>query len=190
MAADLSCLFLWKHIPLIVPKVLTSSCRNQPSFCCHHNTYSCTSSAVLMGGGIRPAAASLRSLVRKLKVAHAFGCNTAEMKNKEVNTGSSVLKGYSTYFADLSYIDGNVGASFCKWRKSVISCSGAPLLIISFKTAWQCYRKTMQTSGLFFHTYPQCNLSTEWHHWRQFIRLHAASSGATEGFMLLFSHVQ
>ena len=114
MAADLSCLFLWKHIPLIVPKVLTSSCRNQPSFCCHHNTYSCTSSAVLMGGGIRPAAASLRSLVRKLKVAHAFGCNTAEMKNKEVNTGSSVLKGYSTYFADLSYIDGNVGASFCK----------------------------------------------------------------------------
>ena len=28
---------------------------------------------------------------------------------------------------------------------------------------------------------PQWNLTTEWHHWRQFIRLHAASSGATKG---------
>lgn len=32
------------------------------------------SSAVLTWGGIRPAAATLRSLTRKLKVAHAFGC--------------------------------------------------------------------------------------------------------------------
>ena len=37
--------------------------------------------------------------------------------------------------------------------------------------------------------YPQCNLATEKHHWKQFIRLHAASSGATKGFILLFSHV-
>ena len=30
--------------------------------------------------------------------------------------------------------------------------------------------------------YPQCNLATEWHRWRQFSKLHAASSGATTGF--------
>lgn len=50
------------------------------------------SSAVLMGGGIRPAAVTLRSLVRKLKVAHAFGCNTAEveMRGSNINQGSSV----------------------------------------------------------------------------------------------------
>lgn len=35
--------------------------------------------------------------------------------------------------------------------------------------------------GLLFKTwrlhYPQCNLATEWHQGRQFIRLHVASSG-------------
>lgn len=31
---------------------------------------------------------------------------------------------------------------------------------------------------------------TEWHHWRRFTRLHAASSWATKGFTLLFSHMQ
>lgn len=47
----------------------------------HYITYSfVNSSAVLMGGGIRPAAVTLRSLVRKLKVAHAFGCNTTSIK--------------------------------------------------------------------------------------------------------------
>ena len=29
---------------------------------------------------------------------------------------------------------------------------------------------------------PQCNLTTEWHHWRQFIGLHAASFKTTKGF--------
>ena len=33
--------------------------------------------------------------------------------------------------------------------------------------------------------YPQCNFATTWLHWRQFIRLHAASSVATKGFILL-----
>ena len=33
---------------------------------------------------------------------------------------------------------------------------------------------------------PQCNLATVWHHQRQFVRLHAASSGASRGCMLLF----
>ena len=47
------------------------------------HSYSCvTSKAVLTGGGIRPAAATLRSLLRKLKVAHAFGWKTAGMENK------------------------------------------------------------------------------------------------------------
>lgn len=36
-----------------------------------------------MGGGIRPAAVTLRSLVRKLKVAHAFGCKTARIRKKQ-----------------------------------------------------------------------------------------------------------
>ena len=34
--------------------------------------------------------------------------------------------------------------------------------------------------------YPQCNLATEWHDSRQIIRLKAASSGATKGFIRLF----
>ena len=34
--------------------------------------------------------------------------------------------------------------------------------------------------------YPQCSLATKWHHWRQFIRLHAASSGDSRRFILLF----
>ena len=33
---------------------------------------------------------------------------------------------------------------------------------------------------------PSIHLNHEWHHWRQFIRLHAASSGATKDFELLF----
>ena len=35
--------------------------------------------------------------------------------------------------------------------------------------------------------YPHCNLATEWCQRSQFIRLHAASTGATEAFILLFS---
>ena len=38
--------------------------------------------------------------------------------------------------------------------------------------------------------YPQCNLTTEWHHWRQLIWICAVSSGATKGFILLFRHLQ
>lgn len=58
-----------------------------PSLWWRHNPYfPVKSRAVLMGGGIRPAAVTLRSLVRKLKVAHAFGCNTAEVEMR----GSSV----------------------------------------------------------------------------------------------------
>ena len=34
--------------------------------------------------------------------------------------------------------------------------------------------------------YQQCNVTSEWHHQRQFIRLHAASSGATKDFIILF----
>lgn len=40
------------------------------------------SSAVLIGGGMRPAAATLRSAVRKLNVAHALGCKTHKKKHK------------------------------------------------------------------------------------------------------------
>lgn len=47
----------------------------------------------------------------------------------------------------------------------------------------------MQTCGLLLKTWclndPPCNFATEWH-WRQFIRLKAASSRATKGLMLLF----
>ena len=32
--------------------------------------------------------------------------------------------------------------------------------------------------------YPQCKLATERQNWRQFIRLHAVSSGVTKGFIL------
>ena len=46
-------------------------------------------------------------------------------------------------------------------------------------------------SSFLFHTflslckpwllhYPQCNLATEWHHWRRSVRLHPASSAATK----------
>lgn len=45
------------------------------------------SSAVLIGGGMRPAAATLRSAVRKLNVAHALGCKRYKWKTK---WGSSV----------------------------------------------------------------------------------------------------
>ena len=45
-----------------------------------------------------------------------------------------------------------------------------------------------EASGLLYKTwrlrYPQCNLATEWHHWRQCIRLHAASSGVKTGVTL------
>ena len=34
--------------------------------------------------------------------------------------------------------------------------------------------------------YPQCTWATVWHHWRRFTWLHAASSGATKDFILLF----
>ena len=42
-----------------------------------------------------------------------------------------------------------------------------------------------QTCQVRLH-YPRCNCTTEWHHWKQLIRLHAASSGATKGLKLLF----
>ena len=38
--------------------------------------------------------------------------------------------------------------------------------------------------------YPQCNLSIEWHHWKHFIKLHAASPGAPKGLILLYSLMQ
>ena len=47
----------------------------------------------------------------------------------------------------------------------------------------------------FFFSNPGANvshnatLSSEWHCWRQFIRLHAASCEATKGFILIFSHM-
>lgn len=57
-----------------------------PNLWRHHHPYApVKSSAVLTGGGIRPAAVTLRSLVRKLKVAHAFGCNTAEVEMRDSN---------------------------------------------------------------------------------------------------------
>ena len=38
--------------------------------------------------------------------------------------------------------------------------------------------------------YPQCTLATEWHHWRQFIRIEASSSGAIKDFFFFFpSHM-
>ena len=40
--------------------------------------------------------------------------------------------------------------------------------------------------NLHYIHYPQCNWATEWHHWRWFIRLPAASSGATKCFKLHF----
>ena len=39
-------------------------------------------------------------------------------------------------------------------------------------------------------TCPKRSLSTEQHQWRQFIRLHAAPSGAAKGFIPLLSHMQ
>ena len=39
--------------------------------------------------------------------------------------------------------------------------------------AIKCFSKTWQLH------YPQCNLASEWHHCRQIIRIHVASSGAT-----------
>lgn len=55
---------------------------------CHRwNTHTLVrSSAVLIGGGMRPAAATLRSAVRKLKVAQALGCKTSKWGT---NWGSS-----------------------------------------------------------------------------------------------------
>lgn len=55
---------------------------------CHRwNTHTFVrSSAVLIGVGMRPAAATLRSAVRKLKVAHALGCKTSK---RSTNWGSS-----------------------------------------------------------------------------------------------------
>lgn len=63
-------------ISLTRGRVQTSTLENK-SLYGHAITYSLgfvESSAVLTCGGISPAAATLRSLVRKLKVAHAFGC--------------------------------------------------------------------------------------------------------------------
>lgn len=58
------------------------------SWPCHRwNTHTFVrSSAVLIGVGMRPAAATLRSAVRKLKVAHALGCKTSK---RSTNWGSS-----------------------------------------------------------------------------------------------------
>ena len=52
--------------------------------------------------------------------------------------------------------------------------------------------KMKRTNGQIFKTwclgYPQCNLASELRHW-QFIAIHAASSGATKGFILILSHM-
>ena len=51
------------------------------------------------------------------------------------------------------------------------------------------YGKSRDISDSFFETwhlyYPQCNLAAEWHHWWQFISLHASFSGAKKGFIRL-----
>lgn len=65
------------------------------------NTYILVrSNAVLTGGGMRPAAATLRSEIRKLKVAHALGCNTAKRQKwktiKNQNLGQLSL--FVSYF--------------------------------------------------------------------------------------------
>ena len=68
--------------------------------------------------------------------------------------------------------------------------SGSAVLIydhmfLSFHLGVQCW-----TSGLLLQTwrlhYPQCILAAGWHHWRQFIRLDTAPSGATKKVVLLF----
>ena len=52
------------------------------------------------------------------------------------------------------------------------------------------YSNTRDTKTFLFKPwsqhYPQCNSATEWHHWMQFTRWYAASSGATTDFILSF----
>ena len=45
----------------------------------------------------------------------------------------------------------------------------------------QCFSSFLKPISHYNH-YPQCNISTECHHWRRFIRFHGASSGATKAF--------
>ena len=70
-----------------------------------------------------------------------------------------------------------------------------------FPASYVQYRGTRDITFFLFHAfflffktwclqYPQCNLATEWHHKRQFVRLHAASSGAKNVLNLPFSYMQ
>ena len=82
------------------------------------------------------------------------------------------------------------------------SCNTVGFVMDSLKTNVHIlYSRTREipflfhTFILYFNTrhlrYPQCNWDTKWHHWRQSVRLHAASSGTTKGFILLncFYHI-
>ena len=84
---------------------------------------------------------------------------------------------------------------FVKCKTTCLWCSYSDTLRTEILT-W-CDRRARECSirlDLFFKTwwlhYPKCNSATEWNHWRIIIRLHAASSGATKGFILLCSHMQ
>lgn len=64
----------WSHWTVLLHKPPPSKIKSLYGHDITHSVGSVTSSAVLSCGGISPAATTLRSLIRKLKVAHAFGC--------------------------------------------------------------------------------------------------------------------
>lgn len=75
----------------------------------------------------------------------------------------------------------------CYWRNCLLWCLSCIVGNAGTQnnTAGQ-FKKNWSKS-----TYrPQCNFAAEWHHWRQFTRSHAASSGAPKGFILLYWHMQ
>ena len=86
---------------------------------------------------------------------------------------------------------GNVGARFWKQSTRLALCSynTTGLIMDSFKA--KCWNRYSRTRDITFFIrilhYPQCNSATEWHHWRQFIRIHAYSSRATKDFVQLFN---
>lgn len=92
----------------------------------------------------------------------------------------------------LSCIMGNVGSMFWKGIRlhgiNQGDISGLALSIIIHSTVSPTAVQSW-TSGLLVKTwhlhYRQCHLATEWHHCRQFIRLHADSYGDGTKFILL-----
>lgn len=103
----------------------------------------------------------------------------------------SILTKVETHYEPLTSLKGN---SILHTAWALLSYNTVALIIDTLKTNDQNWHRRSRDTAFFilFHLktsrlfYPQCNLAIEWHNWWQFIRLYAASSGATNLVELTF----